>query len=341
MNTINAAIDISGLARRQQEYEQKWHSLVENIPDIIITVDRTGIISAINRTVKGLTRNEVIGQSIYGYIDKRYHDTVRRKQSSCFKTGKTNEYTILGTGDSGPCKAWYRTRIVPVERGGDIVSIMLISTDITAQRKAEDKLKRSLELSQRIMEGTIQAMAKAVEMRDPYTAGHQRRVAKLASIIASQMRLPKSQIEGVRVAGTLHDVGKIYVPAEILSKPERLNEIEFNLVKEHPRVGYEILKNGEFPWPIAGIILQHHERLDGSGYPQGISEKKIRLEARILAVADIVEAMASHRPYRPALGINKALEEIEKNKGKLYDVAAVDICVRLFNRKKSHLPLSI
>ncbi|MCJ7687104.1 MAG: response regulator [Desulfobacteraceae bacterium] len=183
------------------------------------------------------------------------------------------------------------------------------------------------------LDGIIQAIASTVEIKDLYTAGHQLRVAGLAFAIAKEMGLSEDQAEGVRVAGTIHDLGKIAVPAEILSKPGQITEIEFGIIKTHPQTGYDILKDMEFPWPLAQIVLQHHEKMDGSGYPQGLSDEKILLEARVLSVADVVEAMASHRPYRPALGIDVALEEISKNKGLLYDPEVVDACLKLFMEK--------
>jgi putative two-component system response regulator len=182
---------------------------------------------------------------------------------------------------------------------------------------------------QRALEGIIQAMARTIESRDPYTAGHQRRVADLAVAIAIEMNIPKNQITGLRMGGMIHDLGKISVPAEILSKSSRLTEIEFEFIKTHPRIGYDIIADIEFPWPIAQMVLQHHEKMNGSGYPQRLSGEDILLEARILCVADVTEAMASHRPYRPALGIDKALDEISKNKGILYDPEVVDALLRL------------
>jgi putative nucleotidyltransferase with HDIG domain len=172
-----------------------------------------------------------------------------------------------------------------------------------------------------------------VETKDAYTAGHQRRVANLARAIAAEMGLSPEQIDGIRMAAVIHDLGKISVPAEILSKPIGLNDLEYGLIKIHPQVGYDILKEIEFPWPVAQIVLQHHERMDGSGYPQGLLGEEIILEARILAVADVVEAMASHRPYRPPHGVDKALEEISRNRGILYDPEVVDACLKLFNEK--------
>jgi putative two-component system response regulator len=196
-----------------------------------------------------------------------------------------------------------------------------------------ERLQKTLNDLQKAMEGIIQAMGLTAETRDPYTAGHQRRVTHIACAIATEMGLPEDQIDGIRMAGIIHDIGKISVPAEILSKPGRITRHEFAIIKSHPQVGYDMLKKIDFPWPIAQIVYQHHERMDGSGYPQGLSSEDILLEARILAVADVVEAMASHRPYRPALGIDIALEEISINREVLYDPDVVDACLRLFKEK--------
>ncbi|MCD6355757.1 MAG: PAS domain S-box protein [Anaerolineaceae bacterium] len=182
----------------------------------------------------------------------------------------------------------------------------------------------------RTLEGTIHTIAATVEARDPYTAGHQKRVADLAAVIAQEMKLSDDQVEGIKMAGIIHDLGKINVPAEILSKPGKLSDLEFQIIQTHPQVGFDLLKEIEFPWPIAEIIQQHHEKMDGSGYPQGLKGDEILLEARILAVADIVEAMSSHRPYRPALGIEKALTQIKKDKGTLLDPDVVDACLKVF-----------
>ena len=191
---------------------------------------------------------------------------------------------------------------------------------------SEKKLRTSLLDS-------ITALAAIVEMRDPYTAGHQRRVAELAIAIARDLKLPSEQIEGIHLASVVHDVGKIRVPAEILSKPGKLTANEFGLIKEHSQNGYEILKTIAFPWPIAQVVLQHHERLDGSGYPHALKSDQILLEAKIVAVSDVVEAMWSHRPYRPGLGLDVALGEITLNKGKLYDPVVVESCIRIFREQ--------
>jgi HD-GYP domain-containing protein (c-di-GMP phosphodiesterase class II)/CheY-like chemotaxis protein len=210
---------------------------------------------------------------------------------------------------------------------------------ITAQRtrtehkRMDDNLKRTLERLRKTFELTVAALASALETRDLYTAGHQRRVSHLACAIAQEMNLTPEQIEAIRLSSLIHDIGKIHIPAEILAKPAALSEIEMSLVKTHPRAGYDILKDIEFPWPIAQIVLQHHERIDGSGYPLGLRGEDVMLEARILGIADVVEAMSSHRPYRPAIGLGVALEEINQKRGILYDQDVVDACLNLFYRK--------
>jgi putative nucleotidyltransferase with HDIG domain len=208
-------------------------------------------------------------------------------------------------------------------------------------RRAEDQLQNTLGKLQKALEGTVKAMSLTIEMRDLYTAGHQRRVMNLAVAIAKEMNVSQDRVEGIRMAGVIHDIGKIAMPAEILSKPTRLSRTEFQLIKDHPRVGYDILKTIEFPWPVAHIVLQHHERMDGSGYPDGLVGDAILLEARILAVADHVEAMSSHRPYRPALGLDKALEEIRRGRGIQFDARVVDACVKLFREKRYHLETEV
>ncbi len=206
---------------------------------------------------------------------------------------------------------------------------------VVAER-TED-LRKTTEDLRKALDAIVHVLALTVEVRDPYTAGHQRRVANLARAIAVEMDLSETVVESIYMAGVIHDIGKISVPAELLSKPGPLNENEFNLIKAHPQVGCDILKDIDFPWDISRIVHQHHEKMDGSGYPQGMSGEHIILEARILMVADVVEAMASHRPYRPALGIEKALEEIKKNSGLSYDPDVVDACVNLFSEKGYNL----
>lgn len=242
--------------------------------------------------------------------------------------------------------------LVPFRKEGQFVGMLLLSGKITGETYSnEDKqLLQSLSDNiavridnasryssvmqantdlQRTMEGVIYAVSAVVESRDPYTAGHQRRVAELARAIGQEMGLSEWHQKGMHIIGLLHDVGKIAVPAEILSKPGKISQYEFNIIKNHSQVGFEILEKVEFPWPVAKAILQHHERINGSGYPGGLDEKSIILEAKILGVADVVEAMSSHRPYRPALGLESALKEIQKFSGILYDQDVVEACLRL------------
>lgn len=202
-----------------------------------------------------------------------------------------------------------------------------------ALRKTKIDLVRNIEKLEKALEGTIQALSLTLEKRDPYTVGHQRRVAQLAVAISRQMGITEDQIKGIHIAGIIHDIGKIYIPSEILSKPGELTDIEFSLIKTHPVVGNDILKNIEFPYPIAQIVHQHHEKINGSGYPSGLLGDKILLEAKIISVSDTVEAIASHRPYRQALGIDKALEEISINRGTLYDADVVDACLKVFKEE--------
>jgi putative nucleotidyltransferase with HDIG domain len=197
----------------------------------------------------------------------------------------------------------------------------------------EQELIASLIKSEVMLIQTIEAISAMAELRDPYTAGHQQRVTQLALALAKEIGLAPDHTEGLRVASLIHDIGKIAVPAEILNRPGKLNDYEMNIIRIHSEAGNDILKKIDFPWPVAQIVLQHHERLNGSGYPQGLQGSDILQEAKILAVADVVEAMASHRPYRPALGVEAALEEITKNKDNLYDPEVVDACVKLFNEK--------
>jgi putative nucleotidyltransferase with HDIG domain len=214
---------------------------------------------------------------------------------------------------------------------GGITGLLVALMDITARKRAEEEMQSSLDKLQRAFEGVVQAMSMAMEIKDLYTSGHQQRVAQLACALAAEIGLDAERIEGLRVAGLLHDLGKIAVASEILSKPGKINEYEFAIIKAHPQIGYDILKTIEFPWPVAQMVLQHHERLDGSGYPAGLKGEEILLEAKILGVADVVEAMSSHRPYRPAIGIPQALEEIFQKRGLAYDPEVVDACMRLFS----------
>ncbi len=228
-------------------------------------------------------------------------------------------------------KIWFQTTKVPLD-SPDVPEVLLgVHVDITA-------LKNSFHRLQELMEEIVNGLVLAVEKRDPYTAGHQRRVSLLANAIAAKMGLEKNRADGLRIAAIVHDIGKINVPAEILSKPGKLSNAEFELIRIHPQAGFEILSTINFPWPVAKIVLQHHEKVDGSGYPNGLKGDEIYLEARIIAVADLVEAFVSHRPYRPALGIDYALKEINLQKGILFDKDVVEACLELFNNNEFSFP---
>ena len=229
-----------------------------------------------------------------------------------------------------PGSGCYRSLVFALPGEGEAPMIGGLMFDVTEQLAAQEEVSRQAEQLRRTVEGAVRAMSQVVETRDPYTAGHERRVSELAVAIAASMGMAAEQIDGLRLAALIHDIGKISIPAEILAKPGRLSDIEFNLIKQHAQAGYDILAAIEFNWPLALMILQHHERLDGTGYPAGLDAAHILKEAKILAVADVVEAMSSHRPYRPALGIEPALAEVRANAGLKYDGEVAAACERVF-----------
>ncbi len=285
----------------------------------------------------GYAEEEIVGRNwLDHFIPERLRDDLREKfkrlMSGEIEPFKYYENAILTKTGEERVIAWHNT--ILRNETGEVTSTLSSGEDITERRRAEKALQESFGQIQRALEGTVTALATAVEIRDPYTAGHQRGVAQLACAIAAELGFSQNQLEGMRVIGFLHDIGKISVPAEILSKPGSLSEYEFNIVKFHSQVGHDILKEVDFPWPVAQAVLQHHEKLDGSGYPHGLLENNIIQEARILTVADVVEAMASHRPYRPALGCDRAIEEISQNRGSLYDPTVVDACLTVLRDKR-------
>jgi PAS domain S-box-containing protein len=265
------------------------------------------------------------------YTEQSYAEFKARRERRRFDKDDSSEYEIDIVRKDGEVRHLYVWRARILWDGKE--HYQLRYSDITESKRSEKQLKETLESLRKAVGTTIQVMVSAVETRDPYTSGHQIRSADLSRAIATEMGLPQEKIDGIRMAGSIHDIGKLSIPAEILSKPTKLSDIEFSLIKEHARQGYEILKNVESPWPLAETVYQHHERMDGSGYPRNLKGDEILMEARILAVSDVVESMATHRPYRPALGLNAALAEIENNKGTLYDAEAADACLRLFREK--------
>jgi len=315
--------------------EERYRFLVNNANDAIF-IAQDGLIKFPNpKTVQmlGYPEDELTKVPYLDLIhpdDRPLLSEIRQKRYDSKQP--TTTYSIRVMSRSGE-EIWAQISSVPIVWEDRSATLNFVR-DITIQKKAEEELRNSLEKLRKITGATIQAMAQTVEVRDPYTAGHQKRVADLARAIATRMGLDADRVDGIRTAGAIHDIGKISVPAEILSKPGLLTPLEFSLIKTHSQIGYNLLKDIEFPWDIATMVLQHHERLDGSGYPQGVAGERILLEARILTVADVVEAMASHRPYRPSLGLEKALEEIKDKKGRFYDTDVVDACVQIFTENQ-------
>jgi len=314
--------------------EEKYRALFEDSRDAIYLNNQEGELIDFNLSTLelfGYSREEMLGtntKSVFVNPDK-----YERRQDEIAKKGSVREFKAKLRKKDGTEMDCLITSTVRQAKDKSKLGYQGMIRDISELVSSRKQIETTLNDLRKALGGTIEAMALTVETRDPYTAGHQRRVSNLARGIATEMGVSKAQIQGVRMAGVIHDIGKISVPGEILSKPGNISQNEFGIIKEHPQVGYNILKTVDFPWPIAQIVLQHHERMDGSGYPNGISGENILLEARILAVADVVEAMASHRPYRAALGINLALNEISKNCGSSYDSKVVDACLRLFNEK--------
>jgi PAS domain S-box-containing protein len=316
--------------------EERYRTLVENASDIIFRTDNTGHFTFVNPAALRITGYEeevIIGMHYPELIRPDMRDEAIKFFGRQFVKGLNNTYSEYPIITKKGEEVWFGQNTQLIVEDGNVTGFQSVARDITERKQVEKKLKNTLESLRKAVGATIQVMVSAIEVRDPYTAGHQIRSAGLARAIATEMGLSPDKIEGIRVVASIHDIGKLSIPAEILSKPSKLSELEFSLIKEHAQKGYEILKDVESPWPLAEIVCQHHERMDGSGYPKNLKGNDILIEARILIVADVVEAMASHRPYRPSLGIDTALEEIEKNRGTLYDKAVADACLRLFREK--------
>jgi len=317
-----------------RQSEERFRALGENAPDIIYTLDADGAFDYINPawgTILGYEKEEVIGRYFIDFVRKedvgrfsRYLDQVTNKKEPVkgftgvllTKQGGERLFNISCSPNLGPT--------------GEVIGAIGTIKDIT-------ELERHVEVLEAALQSTIDAMAVIVESKDPYTSGHQKRVTDIAVALAEEMHLDEFQINGIRMAAMIHDIGKINVPAEILNKPGKLSDIEFKIIKTHPEAGYQILKNIEFMYPVAQIVRQHHEKMDGSGYPWGLRGDDILIEARVITVADVVEAMATDRPYRPSLGIAETLQEIERGAGTLYDPEVVSTCLKLFEEKGFNL----
>lgn len=312
--------------------------LLEVTGNFIWEIDPNGVFTSCSSYVKellGFRPEEIIGKTFLDImLEEDRENSIKwfeeiTKSCTQFKLYKTRNKNL-----TGEVVIMENSGIPIFDFTGKLSGYEGISRNITEQIQTEEALRESQHKTQKSLMSMVNVLASTVERRDPYTAGHQQRVARLAMAIAKEMDLPFKRLDIIYKAGTLHDIGKICIPAEILSKPSKLTDDEFSLIKVHPQTGFEILKETEFPPDVALIALQHHERMNGTGYPQGLSGNEILLEARIIAVADVVESMASHRPYRPSLGIDKALEEISSNAGPLYDKQVVDTCLKVFKEKK-------
>jgi PAS domain S-box-containing protein len=308
--------------------------IVQSMAEGIVVEDDEGYFTFVNpaaATMLGYSPEELLGQHWAVIVPPDQHPSVQAAGNRR-KHGETDRYELeLIRKDKARVPVLLSGS--PRVKDGRFAGTLSVFTNITELRQVEEELQQSLERLRRTFDEVIHALASAIRVKDPYTASQQRRVTQLAVAIARELGLPEEQIEGIRVAATVYDIGKINVPAEFLIDPDGLTELEYGIIKAHPQVGYEVLKTIDFPWPVAEIVFQHHERMDGSGYPQGLSGEQILLEARILAVADVVVAMASRQPYRSALGIDRALEEILQNRGILYDTKVVDACLMLFTKK--------
>ena len=330
--TIEMALYKSRMENRLREREQWLSTLLRSIGEGLIATDKTGNITFMNTPAEKLTgwsakeAWQVPLENVFSPVE-----APPNAENGLFPAvaDLLEDERILTprTGKSIPIE---RTIDPIVDNLGETVGQVITFRDIRLRKKNEADIKDNRNKFRRALEGIIEVVSRTVETRDPYTAGHQRRVKRLALAISRDMNLAPEKVEGIGLAGEIHDIGKIGVPVEILTKPGQLTDLEYAILRTHPQVGYDILKDVEFPWPLARIVLQHHERMNGSGYPSGLAGDDILPEARILIVADTVEAMSSHRPSRPAQGLEKALLEIEENRGKLYDVDVVDSCLRLF-----------
>jgi PAS domain S-box-containing protein/putative nucleotidyltransferase with HDIG domain len=321
--------------RELRRSEEQLRRLIDHARDIVFQLSIKGVIEYVSPNVKeiyGYQPEELLGQ----FFEKTTPLSELPKAIKALRRAISGEKVL--NLEIAQINAKGEIVIVeisgaPIINEGRVTAVQGMMRDVTGRKRAEEAARDGTHRLIKAMEDTLQAMAMIVEMRDPYTAGHQRRVAQLASTIAAEMCLSPDQITGLRLAGLIHDIGKVRVPAEILTNPNPLTGAEMTIIRMHPSLGYDVLKTLDLPWPVASIVNQHHERLNGSGYPSALLGKNILIEARILAVADVVEAIASHRPYRPARGINEALDEIMKQKDVLYDPDVADACVRVFKER--------
>jgi len=342
---VGIQIQLRDITMRKLEEEMiekeknKLQKYIDVAGIILKIIDENGKVSLINKRgceVLGYTEEEILGKK---WIDNFIPERLQNKMNDILEKLRSNqnvsyeyfENPVVTQSGEERIISWYNTALK--DEKGKFQGILSSGEDVTTKSKMERELQENYQKLQQIMEDTVYTMAKVVEKKDPYSAGHQKKVSQLATAIAKEMKLPKDKIEGLKIASLVHDIGKIGMPIEILSQPSGLSELGHQLMKEHPMTGYNILKEIDFPWPVAEIVLQHHEKVNGSGYPNGLKDDEILVEAKILCVADVIEAMSSYRAYRPNHSIKEALSELTKNKGILYDSMVVDACKTLFKYK--------
>jgi len=350
VGAIETVRDVTDRKRAEKELSDSRRQLsdiIESLPDATFVIDRSGIILEWNQEMAkmtGYSAKDMVGKGNCEYSLAFYRGERRpmivdmiinpdldlsNKYVKLYREGN-----VVVTEDNiayprGEAKVMWGRAAPLYSSDGEVIGAIQTIRDFTERKKAEEEIKRSHDQLEHVFDGTVHALAVTTEKRDLYTSGHQQRVAALSVMIARDMGLDEHTIHHLNIAASLHDIGKLYIPLDILSQPSRLNDIQRLLVMNHSEAGYDMVKNIPFEGPIAQIIEQHHERIDGSGYPLGLKGDSILLEARILAVADTVEAMAAARPYRPALGVDRALEEIRSNAGKLYDPEVVEVCAKI------------
>lgn len=290
------------------------------------------------RDLLGFEPEEIIGKHLVDLIAIKEVERTSRIFKKLIDSHKPfSDFETICQARDGRVLVIEKNGVPVFSDSGEFLGYRGIARDISERKSALEALKKSRDELHTSLEETVKSLAMAAEKRDPYTAGHQMRVDMLACAIAKELGLPEKQLEGLHFAALLHDIGKISLPSEYLAKPARLSAQERAIIRCHTEVGYDILKNIPFPWPVAEIVYQHHEHLDGSGYPRGLTDKELLLEAKILTVADVVEAMSSHRPYRPSLGLDTAQDEIRSGRGVLYHAESVDACLRLIAEKRVDL----
>jgi len=336
--TIEVALYKSRTEAQLQESEHLLSTTLGSLAEAVVSTDTEGRVTYLNPAavvMLGVEPEEALGRDIstvFSILDQDTHLPITGLEEICNPRSAHPlcEDMLLRTQAGLEIPVGLSVSPVSGSRGG-FRGRVLVLRNVAQRKKSEAERLESMQALRTTFRQTVRALASMAEKRDPYTAGHQQRVARLACAIGRELGLPQETLEGLEVAGILHDIGKVYVPAEILSKPARLSHMEMGIMKSHSEVGFEILREVNFPWPVARSVLEHHERLDGSGYPGGLKGMEISQEARILAVADVVEAMSSHRPYRAALGLPLALEEITNGRGRIYDTECVDACLALMN----------